>query len=423
MINQAPISYIDSRNECNVYDDNGFLPLITAPMYSVIDEKNYETFLNHNIQTCIPRGIKTNLRSEYGLWISYSLNDFIDNFHNSKIELDQIEYALIDTANGNMFRLHNAIKIAKSIHKDKLVIMAGNVSSVEAFIELAKTGVDYIRIGIGGGGGCNTTSNTGVGQLDLEDLIIRCYTAKIQLENVGTCGEYFNYKWYSHYSNTEWLKYEHNINFISNKESLQIANVKIVADGISSYVKGCQTKYGFNDNGYAAINKLLYAGADLVMVGKLFAQCMESAGEKGILDRLSNTYISLSKLMNKISESTKIYVKYSGMSTQTEQQNYKKPYIIDGLECSKQEIQSIMKSDTGEYATENYLNTYFKNDIKPSEGSINWIPVKWLLTEWLNGSVNQDESPYLMGWKNALQSAMSYTNSKKLIDFKFNKND
>jgi hypothetical protein len=407
MINQAPISYIDSRNECNVYDDNGFLPLITAPMYSVIDEKNYETFLNHNIQTCIPRGIKTNLKSKYGLWISYSLNDFIDNFHNNKIELDQIEYALIDTANGNMFRLHNAIKIAKSIHKDKLVIMAGNVSSVEAFIELAKTGVDYIRIGIGGSSSCNTTSNTGVGQLDLEELIIRCYTAKIQLENVGTCGENFNYKWYSRHSNTEWLKYEHIINFISNKDCLQIANVKIVADGISSYVKGCQTKYGFNDNGYAAINKLLYTGADLVMVGKLFAQCMESAGEKGILDRLSNTYISLSKLKNKISESTNIYVKYSGMSTQTEQQNYKScPHDTDS------------DNNCGYcYKTGKCLN------IKPSEGSINWIPVRFNLVDWIYGDSTQDSYPYLMGWKNSLQSAMSYTNSKKLIDFKFNKND
>ena len=380
MINQAPISYIDSRNECNVYDDNGFLPLITAPMYSVIDEKNYETFLNHNIQICIPRGIKTNVKSKYGLWISYSLNDFIDTFNNPEKELDQIEYALIDTANGNMFRLHNAIRIAKSIHKHKLIIMAGNISSVESFIELAKTGVDYVRVGIGGSSSCNTTSNTGVGQLDLEDLIYKCKEKILKSENDKS---FFGDLIKIQADSNEYL--EHYIEQLI--ISTVIANVKIVADGISSYVKGCQTKYGFNDNGYAAINKLLYAGADLVMIGKLFAQCMESAGEKGVHDHLSDNYIPLSNLLYQASENTNIYIKYLGMSTVEEQKNYNNEYL------------------------------------KPSEGSINWIPVRFKLVDWISGNDTQDSYPYLMGFTNALKSAMSYTNSKKLIDFKSNKND
>jgi len=54
--------------------------------------------------------------------------------------------------------------------------------------------------------------------------------------------------------------------------------------------------------------------------------------------------------------------------------------------------------------------------ISPSEGSVQWIPVRWTLDEWLNGSSNQDEYPYLMGWVNSIKSAMAYTGKAKLIN-------
>ncbi len=397
---------LNSRSEANPYNEDGFLPLITAPMYSVVNETNYQTFLDNKIQVCLPRNVDYNLQSNNAFFIAYSLQEFQDEFiNNRQRSLGEIKKVCIDTANGNIPALHDAIRKAKEIHGGNLIIMAGNVSSVEAFVELAKTGVDYIRVGIGGGGGCNTTSNTGVGQEDLGELIKDCY----------------NYK-------TNYPTFLRGHELIDKKQIFNINNVKIIADGISSYIKQCETKYGFNDNGYAAINKLLFAGADLVMVGKLFAQCVESAGEKGIdqvegvipfeqWQKKRDSYIQinlpdLSTPLKYFTNSSKRYssylmVKYSGMSTQEEQRKYK-PAVQDLKILSGPQIES----DTFTYEVEKQGEPY--KDIKPSEGSVQWIPVRWTLNEWLNGSNKQDEAPYLMGWINSIKSAMSYTGKTKL---------
>jgi hypothetical protein len=67
----------------------------------------------------------------------------------------------------------------------------------------------------------------------------------------------------------------------------------------------------------------------------------------------------------------------------------------------------------------NYYSNYTKHENKkPSEGSVSWIPVRWTLSEWLQGSDKQDEYPYLNGFVNSLKSAMSYTGSRTLNEFK-----
>lgn len=42
--------------------------------------------------------------------------------------------------------------------------------------------------------------------------------------------------------------------------------------------------------------------------------------------------------------------------------------------------------------------------------------MKYILSEWLNGSANQDQYPYLMGWINSIKSMMSYTGLNTLKD-------
>lgn len=327
---------LDSRSEAFPYKENNMLPLITAPMYSVVDDNNYQTFLNNKINVCLPRGkMSKGDKIENGLFHSCSLNKFISAYINDTAPLTNIERICIDVANGNMPLLHKSIRKAKSLHGNKLVVMAGNVSTLDAFAELAANGCDYIRIGIGGSSACNTTTQTGVGQEDLEKLISKCHTyRKEPTMNVGDA--YVNIK-----------------------------KVKIVADGITTYMNQLIDKKQALDNGYAAINRLLYAGADLVMVGKLFAQSHESAGEKAHMKSTEH----------------KTYVNYYGMSTKKAQEQY--------------------KPDT----------------IKPSEGNSQWIPVKWTLDEWLNGKEGDD---YLIGYVNALKSAMSYTGSKTLNQFNNN---
>lgn len=392
MIKQCAVTDIQSRSECVPYDATCFLPLITSNMYSVVDKHNASIYLNSKIKVCMPRKEYMDESYQYcsdeNYFDSFSLDDFIQDFittddgflHNSTG--DKVKTSVcIDTAAGHLKKLHNAIREAKKIHGDSLVIMAGNVSSVEAFVELAKTGVDYIRVGIGGGSGCNTTNNTGVGQEDLGELIYWC--RKTQKMNIQAFAK------------------TNSPNQIQKAEHIHLCKVRIVADGISSYIKLCQQKYNFNDNGYAAIIKLLNSGADLVMIGGLFAQCIESTGEKRI-NKLQTRYSwKDDDYQEQIIEGWKkdhyykdhLYVKLSGMSTIEEQAKYK-------------EATNLGTQD---------LNV---PRLKPSEGFTKWLPVRWTLNEWLNGSDTQDGPPYLNGFINSLKSAMSYAGSNTLKEFR-----
>lgn len=379
MIEQAAIG-LNSRSEANLFNEYGFLHLITAPMYSVVDENNYQVFLDNKIQVCLPRSKDIFFSDRY--FSSMSLQDFKESFlknADSHIALNKVTKICIDTANGNVPALHDAIRKAKEIHGDKLIIMAGNVASVDAFIELAKTGVDYIRVGIGGSTGCNTTTNTGVGQKNLKRLIKKCVKAK---QTSSENREYFTQLYLERNGRDNKLK--------EIADSEHWGNVKIVADGISSWVKYCEKKYGYNDNGYAAINELLLAGSDLVMIGTLFAQCLESAGEKNLAWHPIHgvTIEDFNKYKNSKSP---IMVKMAGMSTHEEQKKYRP---TKQLHEKVPDVWGI--------------------DFKPSEGSVKWIPVRWTLKEWLEGNGKQDDYPYLMGWINSIKSAMSYAGIKSL---------
>ena len=96
------------------------------------------------------------------------------------------------------------------------------------------------------------------------------------------------------------------------------------------------------------------------------------------------------------------------MSTQEEQKKYKQP-----IRESQFGFLDLGKNPP-EYEPVGEPYKYWGNKIKPSEGSIQWIPVRWSLDEWLSGSTNQDEYPYLMGWINSIKSAMSYAGKTKL---------
>lgn len=331
---------LNSRSEANPFLKNGMLPLITAPMFATCDDTNYKEFVEKQVNVCLPRGVQ-NVKSSENVFLSNSVDEF-ENIVNSTEKSEKIFHVCIDTANGNMPKLHNVIKFAKNKFGNNIVIMAGNVCSLDAFQALVATGVDYIRVGIGGGGSCHTTKNTAVGQTNLNELIRKCYEYK--MKNRKTC--------------------------------------KIVADGISQYINFCEKEFGYNDNGYAAIIELLFSGADLVMVGRLFAQSFESSGGKLFKD--SEDYLAefkkipISEFNNKIDN---MYVVFAGMSTHIAQKQYGK-------------------------------------SLKPSEGASSIEKVRWFLKDWLFGNEHQDQYPFLNGFENSLRSAMSYTGSKTLEDFK-----
>lgn len=212
---QAPYG-LNSRSEINLE----YVPIITAPMDTVVNEFNAEKFRGVGITVCLPRNVKVSPNETD--FISLGLNEFRvlldgeNNLNGKKI--------CIDVANGNMVVLHEMIKECK-IKYPNSIIMSGNVASETAYHALSAAGCDYIRVGVGSGSGCLTSVHTGVGQ-GLATLIQRC--VKLRLER--------------------------------NLKS------KIVADG------------GFKN--YRDIILALAMGADYIMLGGILNKCLESCAPK-----------------------------------------------------------------------------------------------------------------------------------------------
>lgn len=266
LITPAITTDINSRSEVNPFTENGFLPLFTAPMDTVISHENCDLFWEHKINICLPRG-------EFGtnnqMFLSYSLKDFELNYLTEKLSGEH--YVLIDTANGHIQRLIDVIKTAKLLYGDTMVLMAGNIANPHTYKLLSDAGADYIRVGIGNGNGCLTTQQLGIGY-PMASLIRECYYMSLSLENPA----------------------------------------KIVADG------------GMKE--YSDIIKALALGADYVMLGSILNKCVESCGKTFIRGNgrpieISN-YEAINHFKNADLGESKIIKEFRGMSTKEVQKKW-----------------------------------------------------------------------------------------------------
>jgi IMP dehydrogenase/GMP reductase len=159
------VTNITSRSECNPLDKNGKLPIFTAPMSSIIDTDNFKTFDKY-FYSILPRSESLSARLAFcriGRWVAFSLKEFEDLFvkSNNSIDPKQSYKVLIDIANGHMIKLLRLVQLAKDKNPN-LIIMAGNIANPQSVIDYCNAGIDYIRLGIGSGAGCLTTSNVGI---------------------------------------------------------------------------------------------------------------------------------------------------------------------------------------------------------------------------------------------------------------------
>lgn len=242
----AVTSRVDSRSQCNPFDKNGMLPIFASCMSTVVDTKNYQIFKKNKIYPVIPRNIdllsRLSLMLE-GNWVALSLNEFKEQFINGKQESNKTYYVCVDIANGHMESLYGICFKAKAkaeANNYTLIIMTGNIANPETYkwmcencIYTKKDGtkeccIDYIRLSIGTGSQCTTSSNVGC-HYPVSSLIDGCY----------------NYKKLYKETNPQ-IKYPY-----------------IVADG------GCRN--------FDHVNIALALGADYVMIGGLFAEMYESA--------------------------------------------------------------------------------------------------------------------------------------------------
>ena len=114
------ISLIEHRSECIPLDEEGMLPLFTAPMDTVVNSKNFGMFEDEMIHAILPRTESLTVRVENsikGRWSAYSLSEFEHIFCNETEKLDEKNKikALIDIANGHMMKSIDLVRSAKNI--------------------------------------------------------------------------------------------------------------------------------------------------------------------------------------------------------------------------------------------------------------------------------------------------------------------
>ena len=228
------ISGIEHRSECIPLDDDGMLPIFTAPMNTVVDEKNFDLFEKEMIHAILPRTVDISLRVENstkGRWSAYSLTEFENVFCDETNVLNQGNgiKALIDIANGHMKKSIDLVRAAKNIYGENIKIMVGNIANPRTYEEYTRAGVDFIRAGIGAGNGCLSTSNVAV-HTPMASLIDEIVSVRKEIEGM--------------YPKLP----------------------KIIADG------------GIRN--YRDIIKALALGADYVMIGSVFARMLESSADK-----------------------------------------------------------------------------------------------------------------------------------------------
>lgn len=278
------VSDIGSRSECKITYNDGFLPLMTAPMDTVVCNENANTYILNDIIPCMPRGefISTSNKCDspyHHVFQSFGLGELeeqLDKFDNLElnnaiiIEKPFYNYKsiLIDIANGHMQRL---IDVVKRIKADwpKIRLMVGNVAHPLTYKNLALAGADYVRCSIGTGAGCTTAANVAI-NYPIGSLIHECYKIKKD----------------------------------SNLET------KIVADG------GMQ--------GYDDIIKCLALGADYIMIGSLFNKTMQSSGT----NHLYGIKLSYDIARRLWKWGLPVKKKYRGMSTKAVQRKWGKTKLV-----------------------------------------------------------------------------------------------
>lgn len=307
------ISTIKSRGEISPYNKEQYLPIMVSPMDTVVDDKNYKFFESNLIPVCMPRGYQ----NYPGTFKSISLDEFETyvNWYVSNESFGEVRI-LVDIANGHIQKLHDLCKkFVKNRKKKSHVLMVGNVANPRTYRELAKIGVDYVRVGIGGGSGCLTSANTGI-HYPMASLIHECYEYKKK-------GDY---------------------------------KTKIVADG------------GFRN--YDDIIKAIMLGADYVMLGGILNKCLESCSVTKLFGISLSTYWST-------------YIWYN--------HKWLRKYLT--------------KSFRG-MSTKEVQKKWGRGTIKTSEGIVKINPVEYTLEQWVENFTDY------------LKSAMSYTNSKNLKEFR-----
>lgn len=172
-------SDINSRNDVNLFNKDGYIPIFSAPMLNISEPKVIIELSKLGGVGILHRFFKDSIKERYE-----KLNQIIDvlpsnygisiGVHDFNEELKFVEYAVnhgckfvvIDTASGYLEKTIKAVETLKLFRETNYFtfkIIAGNVVDYIGAYNLAKAGADIIRINIGTGVQCTTSKAIGIG--------------------------------------------------------------------------------------------------------------------------------------------------------------------------------------------------------------------------------------------------------------------
>ncbi|MEE1242868.1 IMP dehydrogenase [Frisingicoccus sp.] len=151
-----------------------------------------------------------------GVGVTQNILERVDALVKAKVDV-----IVIDSAHGHSANVIRCVKMVKEAYPD-LQVIAGNVATGEATRALIEAGVDAVKVGIGPGSICTTRVVSGIGVPQIS-AVMDCY---------AVAKEY---------------------------------GIPIIADGGIKYT--------------GDVTKAIAAGADVCMMGSMFAGCDESPGE------------------------------------------------------------------------------------------------------------------------------------------------
>ena len=232
---------IMSRSEVDPYTDDTympyrqgiekgqFFPVFVSPMTSVVNKENMCEFKKEGFIPILPRNYSFEERIELCKtdWVAFSLQELYKINEDEIFDWKSEAYILIDIANGHIGNLYTEAKRLKN-RCINIRLMVGNIANPTMYYACCDAGIDYVRVGIGGGSVCTTSVQTGI------------------------------------HASLVWMIEE--INKIKRSMPVSTCFPQVIADG------------GINT--IDRMIKCLALGYDYVMVGKLFAKTNVACGRK-----------------------------------------------------------------------------------------------------------------------------------------------
>lgn len=179
---------VDSRTQCDTSVELGShtfkMPIIPANMECVINEELAERLAQNGYFYILHRFLSneqiiafchTMVSKKLITSISIGVND--ESHTLLKQLLTQMiipDYITIDIAHGHAIKMEKMICFIRTLYTNtkQPFIIAGNISTPDAVVDLERWGADATKVGIGGGSACSTFPLTGFGSRGIQASVI-----------------------------------------------------------------------------------------------------------------------------------------------------------------------------------------------------------------------------------------------------------